>query len=271
MSKQTTAGTLLGDTDESKTNTDDFVDKEYIRQCQDVYRDIVLGYPLNLGKSVSKKERENKNNIKDANLVYGELNFETLAIALEKIKNVYGKPLVGSSGIDGIMQSRGGTFYDLGSGTGKAVVAAAVMYNFDLCCGIEILEGLYSVSFDVMATYNTKGKAHPYMAGREHDTHVQMVMGDFLDLKVKDWTEADVVYMNSTCYDDRLIGKVTDLALGMKKGSFMISITKRLPIDDFLVLEFTMCPMSWGDATLYIMQKLTEPRESKNFDNDEDD
>jgi hypothetical protein len=36
---------------------------------------------------------------------------------LEKIKNIYGKPNVGTSGPNGVMQ-RGGIFYDLGSGTG---------------------------------------------------------------------------------------------------------------------------------------------------------
>ena len=47
----------------------------------------------------------------------------------------------------------------------------------------------------------------------------------------------------------------------MKKGSFFISLTKRLPVADFVVLEHEMCPMSWGNATIYIMQKTTEPRD----------
>ena len=54
----------------------------------------------------------------------------------------------------------------------------------------------------------------------------------------------------------------------MKKGAFIISVTKRLPIEDFVVLEFNMYPMSWGEATVYIMQKVTEPRYDKDSDDD---
>ena len=98
------------------------------------------------------------------------MTFGGCRIVLQKIKNYHGKPNKGSSGYDGVMQGRGGTFYDLGSGSGKMVVAAAMLHNFDLCCGIECLEGLYSISFDMMATYNTKGKSHPLLATREYDT-----------------------------------------------------------------------------------------------------
>ena len=35
----------------------------------------------------------------------------------------------------GIIQSKGGIFYDLGSGTGKPVIGAAVYHNFDVCYG----------------------------------------------------------------------------------------------------------------------------------------
>jgi hypothetical protein len=75
---------------------------------------------------------------------------------------------VGASGPSGVLQGRGGIFYDLGSGTGKPVIGAAVLHNFDVCYGIEILEGLYSVSLDALNTYNTRGKAK--LAAREHDT-----------------------------------------------------------------------------------------------------
>jgi hypothetical protein len=46
----------------------------------------------------------------------------------------------------------------------------------------------------------------------------------------------------------------------MKKGSFFITLTKRLPIHDFEVLEYELHEMSWGGATVYIHQKSTESR-----------
>ncbi len=138
-----------------------------IYNAKEIYDSLVQAYPTTLGKAVSKKERD-EFNLKDSTLVYGEILFETFGTILEKIKKIYGRPNYGSSGPSGIMQQRGGIFYDLGSGTGKPVIAAAVLHNFDVCYGIEILEGLYSISLDALNTYNTRGKAK--MAAREHDT-----------------------------------------------------------------------------------------------------
>jgi len=59
--------------------------------------------------------------------VYGEISFESYAIAFHKVKNIYGgfKPARG----------RGAVFYDLGSGSGKPVFAAALQHC-SIPCGI---------------------------------------------------------------------------------------------------------------------------------------
>jgi hypothetical protein len=44
----------------------------------------------------------------------------------------------------------------------------------------------------------------------------------------------------------------------MKKGSFFISLTRRLPSSEFQLLEYDMYRMSWGEATVFILQKTTE-------------
>lgn len=56
----------------------------------------------------------------------------------------------------------------------------------------------------------------------------------------------------------------------MKKGSFFITFTKSLNINDFQVLEYELHEMSWGSATVYIHQKTTEPREVA-VDSDDDE
>lgn len=47
----------------------------------------------------------------------------------------------------------GGTFYDLGSGTGKAVFAARLVCDFDRCVGVEILEGLHNQGQAIVKRY----------------------------------------------------------------------------------------------------------------------
>lgn len=143
------------------------LDMVSVLSSKDVFDSLMQSFPATLGKAVSKKEREELQ-LKDPNLVYGEITFETLGVIFEKIKKVYGRPFQGTSGPAGFLQSRGGIFYDLGSGTGKGVIGAAVLHNFDVCYGIECLEGLYTLSLDALNAYNTRGKAR--LIGRENDT-----------------------------------------------------------------------------------------------------
>ena len=57
----------------------------------------------------------------------------------------------------------------------------------------------------------------------------------------------------------------------MRKGSFFISLTKRLPSSEFEVLEYEMYRMSWGEATVFIMQKVTECNEEVEEGSDDEE
>ena len=141
--------------DEEDINKDPLagLDMAYIGESKKIYDLLTAQFTITMGKAASKRERDEKQ-LKNTSLVYGEITFDTLGITLEKIRKRYGKPYVGTSGSSGIIQgSGGGIFYDLGSGSGKAVIGAAILHNFESCCGIEQLEGLYSMSLDLAAAY----------------------------------------------------------------------------------------------------------------------
>ena len=64
--------------------------------------------------------------LKSLNVVNSKyFSYFATAVVFEKIKRKYGRPFVGDSGENGFLQKPGGKFYDLGSGTGKPVIAAA--------------------------------------------------------------------------------------------------------------------------------------------------
>jgi hypothetical protein len=115
---------------------------EFIAERKCLYDQVVGGYPTKVGKAVSKRERDELGK-GQATLVYGEVNFESFAIAFDKIKSNYGLPGQGSTPPGGILQRPGGKFYDLGSGIGKPSVAAACLHPFAYVGGVEILEGLF--------------------------------------------------------------------------------------------------------------------------------
>ncbi|CAM9249808.1 unnamed protein product, partial [Choristocarpus tenellus] len=88
-----------------------------------IYDRLFASHPTSVGKAISKKEREETKQTRGANLVYGEITFEAFVLTLDKIRSVYGRPGVGDSGPEGVLQCPGGVFYDLGSGTGKPSLA----------------------------------------------------------------------------------------------------------------------------------------------------
>ena len=60
----------------------------------------------------------------------------------------------------------------------------------------------------------------------------EVVHGDILKI---DWSAADLVFANSTCFDIKLMRKIEERAMSMKKGSWMITTTKKLPGCDSLI------------------------------------
>ena len=75
-------------------------------------------------------------------------------------------------------------------------------------------------------------------------------------------SDADVVFVNSTCFDDALMHAIADEAARLKMGAFAITLTRALPSPHFDVLEEECFTMSWGGATVFIQRKrsLPEPR-----------
>lgn len=69
-----------------------------------------------------------------ASLIYGEVGFHSFGLCL------WG---------DLMKLKPGGVFYDLGSGTGRAVIAATYLHDFEKLVGIEILTGLTDASKEI--------------------------------------------------------------------------------------------------------------------------
>lgn len=240
----------------SKSTKLEDLDSAFVLARKEIYDQIVKPFPTIYGKGVSKKERQELGLMHHAYLAYGEIDFESLAIALEKIKTMYGLPDVGTSGEEGILQEPGGTFYDIGSGTGKSVVAAALLHPFDYVGGIEILEGLFSASEELRDIFYDQGER--LLDEEEEMPEMEFVHGDATDMLVKDWGDADVVFVNSTTFGQDLMKKIADAAATLRMGAFVITLTNRLPSAYFRVLEYQMYDMSWGAATVYIQQKIID-------------
>jgi len=172
------------------------------------------------------------------NLTYGEISsIDTLRVIFSKIKA--GGGLKGDE-----------IFYDLGSGIGKPVLAASLLHKFKKCIGIEILKDLCDISIKVLDEYTR--------SDLNCANEIQFNLGSFLDLNFIDWTDADVVFANSTCFDNKTMESLSGFASNMKSGSYFISLTNELneKLSGFPVIDELRLETSWGMADFFIHKKI---------------
>jgi len=200
-----------------------------------LYNDIFSETSLELGKSLSKDERDKKNLNEEKSLIYGEVDYQSFYKVLRKI---HFKP--------------GGTFYDLGSGTGKAVIAARLTRDFSKCIGIEILHGLHDAARFAVQNFHQNFRK---FLNSGQTQHTSVYHGSFLEY---DWSDGDVVFANSTCFDDNLMLQMAKQAESLKPGSIFVTFTKGLTSKKFEVLERKRYKMSWGPATVFIHRRLNQ-------------
>ena len=130
-------------------------------------------------------------------------------------------------------------FYSLeGSGSGYPVFAAGLLHPFESCCGIEILSSLHDLSIQGKSTWDSLYQA-------KYNSKMEFYHGSITDLTLKDWTDGDVVLANSTCFDDSLMQEIDTIAIRLRAGAYIITLSKRLTDVYFDLIEEVRLAMSW--------------------------
>lgn len=102
---------------------------------------------------------------------------------------------------------QGDFLVDLGSGTGRLVLAAALSCpGLRRCWGIELLGGLHEAA--------ERTRAQLQLAER-----VELTRGDFL---AEDWSEATVVFAMSLCFPEDLLAGLERRALALREGARLV-------------------------------------------------
>ena len=195
-----------------------------IKQHEDTFNQL---YQSVNGFVVSKKARAFHDM---PELTYGEIDFKSF-IAL----------------IGGCFPDKNTVFYDLGSGTGKAVIAIAMVFDIKKSCGIECLEPLHR------AAINTKKKWLNELTDTYPESQIEFYNQDFLQSNFKD---ATLIFINASA----LFGPVWDeLCSHLKKtpiGTIIITTSKSIKDESFQLTYSKPTMMSWGVVTAYIHKRL---------------
>ena len=216
-------------------------------QLKEKWDHIFYDYPPIVCHRLSNMAKEvDFINAEDPNFVYGEISFLALAdILLHQLE-----------------LPQGGVFYDLGSGTGRGVIGAALLHDFSKCRGIEYLSTLHEAGEIILTTYKDvvseiDRRSHASTELKPLSSQdVLLVNDDFLKV---DWSDGDVVFMNSTCFDSALIQKIETQALKLRKGARVITTTQKLTSLAFRLVKYKKYDLSWGHATVHMYEKVTEP------------
>ena len=215
-----------------------------------VYDELMKAHVPMVGKALSHKEREKQGLLEIPSLVYGEIKFLPFALAITKIKATY-------KGLKLPNRPRGGVFVDAGSGMGKACFAACLLHEFDTIKGYELLKPLHRCANELIERWQEEimDEAPPEAALTKFHRKAEIEFAN-VDFTTENWAEdADLVFVSSTCFDDDLMANIAEQCEQMKGGSFVITLTKKLPSDLFEVRDYERHEASWGAAIYYIQQK----------------
>jgi len=156
------------------------------------------------------------------NLIYGEIDLCALLDLLDHIK-----PTV----LD--------VFYDLGSGSGKVLMATQLRYPKMKVVGIELLQPLHDLAEEI-------GQSHP-------PPRPTFICGNFLTY---DFSDATILLINATAFSPALWDRLVARLQTFKQGTKIIVTSKKAPATGFIQRYGAMEKMSWGLCTTRIYEKL---------------
>lgn len=129
-------------------------------------------------------------------------------------------------------------FYDLGSGSGKAVIATKLRYPQMEVVGIERVQALHDLAEE-------RGQSVP-------PPHAVFLCEDFLSA---DLSHATILLINATAFMPDVWAPLLVKLLGLKAGTKIIITSKQLPDDAFLMRYGAVERMSWGSVNTYIYER----------------
>ena len=154
---------------------------------------------------------------------------------------------------------RDGNFYDLGSGTGKPVIAMSLIFHFKSLIGIKYLENLFRLSLEIKNTYDRtirdKFENNQQLFNFNTPNQIEFLQGDFLK---HNWEDTSIIFANSTCFSLGMMQNIASKAnKECKSGTIIITFTKRLTnlSTDWELRDGFRRLMTWGIATIYVHRR----------------
>ena len=190
-------------------------------------------YNIN-GYNVSLNERNNNlNNPEKSGVLYGETPFELFfaLMNLDILENYLKKAKV---------------FYDLGSGIGNLTISAYMIRKFEKCCGVELLDSLYSLSTIALERF--------YDLYKDAKNKVSFIHDNMLNVDISD---ADIIYFSCPSKDDNFRYAMEEKFKNtLKSRTIIMSLIHVFKNKtDFDIITSRMVRSAWGQTPMVIYKK----------------
>lgn len=193
----------------------------HLRHFQELYKRVD-------GFALSRQARAQNDAIE---YIYGEIDFESFIALLSRFK------LKAHS-----------VFYDLGSGSGKAVIACAMVFNVRKSCGIELFQNLHHAAKRVQQGLSEFPEYYKV------SKTLFFQHADFLEVSLQD---ATVVFINSSAFIGGYWVKISQYLERLPKGVIVFSTSKPILSKAYTLLYVTALKMSWGVVQVYVQQRIS--------------
>lgn len=181
------------------------------------------------GFALSREARATQDSME---YVYGEIIFEPFIALLSLCK-----------------PDSSTVFYDLGSGTGKAVLASVMVFPIHKSYGIELFSSLHQTGLLQQQSL----KSIPEY--KEKADCIEFKNENFLNTNLKD---ATIIFINSTTFFGKTWNTLSKHLEQINPGCMVISTSKPLHSKGFVTLHKTKVAMSWGVVSAFIQKRTDE-------------
>lgn len=222
----------------------DLLAKEIERKGDEIMDTVTTEF----GFELSRKER-NERRLHTTTLTYGEVHFRSFTHILSNVLDqVYELPYEKKSEFK--------VFYDLGSGTGRALVGAALCHNFQKVVGIEYLESLHNAAVKVCDSYRALQQRGELPKNAASSDALAAVCGDIL---AYDWSDGDIIFANSTCFTMPMFRKIAEKCKDLAVGSYVITYSTELQSPYLKTVSEKEYVQSWGKCTVFTHIRIADP------------
>jgi len=158
-------------------------------------------------------------------------------------------PLSFASVLDWMQPEPGEHFYDLGSGTGVAVLTASALFNLGSAVGIEIQHGLHAAALQAR---DSLARAAPRNVLRTPSDRVRFECGDAL---AAHWQDADLVFCSTTCFTPEMLETFVGGVRQLRPGARIAVTTRALELGGLRLVQRGKLPYGKGTLLFFVYCK----------------